>query len=70
MPYLFFKKVVEHKQLDLHTLFYFYKFYKNSIQSYMYMGLVVRKPDFVACEEQMHSIACASAQSDQCLCHL
>ena len=32
------------------------------------MGLIARKPDFVACEQQRRRPACASAQSDQRLC--
>ena len=34
-----------------------------------YIGLVLRKPVFVVCEQQKRRPACASAQSDQCLCY-
>ena len=33
------------------------------------MGLGARKPVFGACKQQRHRPACASAQSDQRLCH-
>ena len=33
------------------------------------MGLVVRKPDFVASEQQKHRQACTSTQSDHHLCY-
>ena len=35
----------------------------------VYMGLVVRKSDFVACKQQRSRPACADAQSDQRLCY-
>ena len=35
----------------------------------LYMGLVVRKPDFVACEKQRRRPACAFTQTDHCLCY-
>ena len=36
---------------------------------YYYMGLYLRKPDFIACEQQRRRPACSSAQSEQHLCH-
>ena len=35
----------------------------------LYIGLVAKKPDFVACKERRHRPARASAQSDQLLCY-
>ena len=32
------------------------------------MGLIMRKPDFAACEEQRYRPACTPVQCDQCLC--
>ena len=34
-----------------------------------YIGLVARKPDFVACKEERHRPACTSTQADQGLCY-
>ena len=34
-----------------------------------HLGLDVRKPDFLACEQQRRILACVSAQSDQRLCY-
>ena len=41
----------------------------NNIVSISDMHLVVRKPDFIPREQQRHSPACTSAESDECLCY-
>ena len=41
----------------------------NNVCIIIILGLVTRKPDFVACEQQRCRLVCAAAQFNQLLCY-
>ena len=41
----------------------------DDLYDFFHISHVMRNPNYAICEQQMRRSACASAQSDQCLCY-